>query len=87
MSYSLNVYLNYIPSKNVNEKDPSWISGYGTKTAIKWKSNAYCKEYVKSGDTLFYEGEVEKKKRMDRRKIQISNNETAFLLTVYTIRQ
>ena len=52
ISYSLNIYLNYI-NKTVDDKDPPWMSGWNKNCAIKWKNNAYCKEYVRSRDTLF----------------------------------
>ena len=54
MSYYLNLYLNYILNKTVDDKDLPWMSGWNKKSTIKWKNNAYCKEYVTSGGTLFY---------------------------------
>ena len=51
MSYSLNIYLNYI--LNITVKDLPWMSGWNKNFTIKWKNNAYCKEYVRSGGTLF----------------------------------
>ena len=29
------------------------MCGWNKNCAIKWKNNAYCNEYVRSGDTLF----------------------------------
>ena len=34
MSYSLNIYLNYI-NKIVDDKDPPWMSGWNRNCAIK----------------------------------------------------
>ena len=55
MSYSLNTYLNYILNKTVkdfkNDKGLPWVSGWNKNCTIKWKNNAYCKEYVRSGGT------------------------------------
>ena len=45
MSYSLNIYVNYILNETVDDKDLPCMSG--------WNNNAYCKEYVRSGGTLF----------------------------------
>ena len=42
-----------ILNKTVDGKDPPWMSGQNRNCAIKWKNNAYCKEYVRSRDTLF----------------------------------
>ena len=53
MSNSLNIYLNYILNKTVYDKDFPWMSGWNKNCAIKCKNNAYCKEYVRSGGTLF----------------------------------
>ena len=36
MSYSLNIYLNYI-NKTINDKDPPWMSGWNRNCVIKWK--------------------------------------------------
>ena len=36
MSYSLNIYLNYI-KKTVDDKDPRWMSGWNRNCVIKWK--------------------------------------------------
>ena len=51
--YSLNFYLNYILNKTVDDKDLPWMSGWNKNYTIKWKNNAYCKEYARSGGTLF----------------------------------
>ena len=53
MSYSLNIYLNYIRNKTVDDKDLPWMSGWNKNCTIKWKNNAYCQKYVRSGGTLF----------------------------------
>ena len=53
MSNSLNIYLNYILNKTVYDKDLPWMCGWNKNRNIKWKNNAYCKEYVSSGGTLF----------------------------------
>ena len=45
MSYYLNIYLNYILNETVADKDPLWMCGWNKNCAIKWKNNAYCKEY------------------------------------------
>ena len=42
-----------ILNKTADDKDPPWMSGWNKNCAIKWKNNAYCKEYVRSRDTLF----------------------------------
>ena len=42
-----------ILNKTVDDKDPSWMSGWNKKCAIKWKNNAYYKKHVRSRDTLF----------------------------------
>ena len=42
-----------ILNKTVDDKDPPWMSGWNKNCANKWKNNAYCKEYVRSGGTLF----------------------------------
>ena len=42
-----------ILNKTVDDKDPPWMSGWNKNCAIKWKNNAYCEEYVRSGGTLF----------------------------------
>ena len=52
MSYCLNMYVNYILNKTVDGKDPLLMSGLKKNLAIKWENNAYCKEHVRSGDTL-----------------------------------
>ena len=36
MSYSLNIYLNYI-KKTVDDKDLRWMSGWNRNCVIKWK--------------------------------------------------
>ena len=36
ISYSLNIYLNYI-NKTVDDKDPPWMSGWNRNCVIKWK--------------------------------------------------
>ena len=36
MSYSLNIYLNYI-KKTVDDKDLPWMSGWNRNCAVKWK--------------------------------------------------
>ena len=51
-SYFLNIDVNYILNKTVDGKDPLLMSGWKKNLAIKWKNSAYCKEYVRSGDTL-----------------------------------
>ena len=51
MSYSLNIYLNYFLNKTVDDKDLPWMSGWNKNCTMKWKNNAYCKEYVRSGGT------------------------------------
>ena len=53
MSYRLNIYVNYILNKTVDGKDSLLMSRWKKNVAIKWKNNNYCKEYVRSGDTLF----------------------------------
>ena len=53
LSCSLNIYLNYILNKTIDDRDPPWMTGWNKKCAIKWKDNAYCKECVRSWDTLF----------------------------------
>ena len=53
MRYSLNIYLNSIFSQAVDKKVPPWMSGWNKNCAIKWKNNVFCKEYVRSGDSLF----------------------------------
>ena len=40
-----------ILNKTVDDNDSPWISGWYKNCAIKLKNNAYCKEYVRSGDT------------------------------------
>ena len=52
MSYTLNTYLNYIFNRTIDDKDPSRISGWNKSCDIKWKNNAYCKVFVRSGDTI-----------------------------------
>ena len=42
-----------ILNKTADDKDPPWMSGWNKNCAIKWKNNAYCKEFVRSRDTLF----------------------------------
>ena len=42
-----------ILNKTVDDKDPPWTSGWNKNCAIRWKNNAYCKEYVRSRDSLF----------------------------------
>ena len=49
MSYSLNIYLNYI-NKTVDEKDPLWMSGW-SRNCHQMKKTMF--EYVRSGDFLF----------------------------------
>ena len=49
MSYSLNIYLNYI-NKTVDEKDPLWMSGWSRNCHQMKKAML---EYVRSGDFLF----------------------------------
>ena len=53
MRYSLNISTNYILNKAVNDKDTSRMSGWNKDYAIKWKNNAFFKEYFRSEDTLF----------------------------------
>ena len=53
MSYSLNIYVNYILTKTVDDKDRPWMSGWNKNCTIKNKNNTYSKEYVGSGGTLF----------------------------------
>ena len=49
MSYSLNIYLNYI-NKTINDKDPPWMSGWNRNCHQMKKTRL---EYVRSGEFLF----------------------------------
>ena len=54
MSYSFKYLFELdILNKTVDDKDPPWMSGWKENCSIKWKNDAYCKEYVRSRHTLF----------------------------------